>query len=142
MRRAGRFGTGKELPPPPYRLQELVYAISERETVFFVEGEKDVESLMKIGITASTLAGGIGGWDSYDLKDYFNSADLVLIPDNDDAGREGMMRFGERVSRRVKRLRLLELSDLKAKGDVSDWLDQNNTTADGFLSLVSRSAKD
>ena len=71
MRRAGRSGTGKELPPP-YRLPELVNAISERETVFFVEGEKDVESLMKIGITASTLAGGIGGWDSYDLKDYFN----------------------------------------------------------------------
>ena len=67
---------------------------------------------------------------------------MVLIPDNDDAGREGMMRFGERVSRRVKRLRWLELSDLKAKGDVSDWLDQTNTTADGFLSLVSRSAKD
>ena len=70
---------------------------------------------MKIGITASTLAGGIGGWDSYDLKDYFNSADLVLIPDNDDAGREGMMRFGERVSRHAKRLRWLELSDLKQK---------------------------
>ena len=93
-KRAGRSGTGKELPPP-YRLPELVNAISERETVFFVEGEKDVESLMKIGITASTLAGGIGGWDSYDLKDYFNSADLVLIPDNDDAGREGMAKFGE-----------------------------------------------
>ena len=93
----------------------MVNAISERETVFFVEGEKDVESLMKIGITASTLAGGIVGWDSYDLKDCCNSADLVLLPDNDDAGRDGMMRFGERVSRRAKRLRWLELSDLKKK---------------------------
>ena len=132
----------KGVTPPPYRLPELVNAISERETVFFVEGEKDVESLMKIGITASTLAGGIGGWDSYDLKDYFNSADLVLIPDNDDAGREGMAKFGERVSRHAKRLRWLELPDLKKKGDVSDWLDLNNASADDFLSLVSRSAKD
>ena len=53
-----------------------------------------------------------------------------------------MMRFGERVSRRAKRLRWLELSDLKKKGDVSDWLDLNNASADDFLSLVSRSAKD
>ena len=59
----------KGVTPPPYRLPELVNAISESKTVFFVEGEKDVENLMKIGLTASTLAGGIGGWDSYDLKD-------------------------------------------------------------------------
>ena len=67
---------------------------------------------------------------------------MVLIPDNDDAGREGMMRFGERVSRHAKRLRWLELPDLRAKGDVSDWLDLKNASADDFLSLVSKSAKD
>ena len=46
----------KGVTPPPYRLPELVNAISESKTVFFVEGEKDVENLMKIGLTASTLA--------------------------------------------------------------------------------------
>ena len=53
-----------------------------------------------------------------------------------------MAKFGERVSRHAKRLRWLELPDLRAKGDVSDWPDLNNASADDFLSLVSKSAKD
>jgi hypothetical protein len=49
-----------------YRIPELIEAIKKGIPVFLVEGEKDVESLSRIGFTATTNAGGANKWrDDY-----------------------------------------------------------------------------
>jgi len=66
----------------PYRLPE----ISAAETVWIVEGEKDVHTLESCGIVATTNAGGAEKWDS-SWSHYFAGKEIVLCGDNDDPGR-------------------------------------------------------
>jgi putative DNA primase/helicase len=47
---------------------------------------------------------------------------VVLIPDNDQEGREHMAQVGASLNGVAASLKLLELPDLPSKGDVSDWL--------------------
>lgn len=105
----------------PYRLPELLTA-SPEETVFIVEGEKDADRLSALGLVATTNAGGAGKW-----RDEFNEAlrgrRVVIIPDNDEPGREHASRVAQSLRGATSDVRILSLPGLQPKGDVSDWLD-------------------
>lgn len=105
----------------PYRLPELVEAIASERTVFIVEGEKDVENLAKLGIVATCNAGGAGKWPD-GWAEIFTDADVVIIPDNDQAGRDHAALVARSLGDAPRHLRLLTLPDLPLKGDVSDWM--------------------
>jgi putative DNA primase/helicase len=108
----------KGLKRLPYHLPEL----AEAEYVFVVEGEKDVESLRKIGLTATCNSGGAGKW-SAELAQYFRADQRVTtIPDNDGPGRDHAQQVAESLFGKVASLKILELAGLPDKGDVSDWL--------------------
>jgi hypothetical protein len=119
----------------PYRLPELIEALAMGRTVFLVEGEKDVEALIAGGVAASCNAGGAGRWPE-GLTAHFAGADVVVLADNDEAGR----RHGETTAAALQgvaaRVRLLDLpplptmNGLPAKGDVSDWLAAGGVAAD------------
>jgi hypothetical protein len=68
-----------------FKLPDLIEAIALERQIFIVEGEKDVLSLNKMGIIATTNAGGAGKWRP-EYSEYLRGADVILIPDNDDAG--------------------------------------------------------
>ncbi|HEY8124549.1 MAG TPA: DUF3987 domain-containing protein [Methylocystis sp.] len=105
----------------PYRLPELLAAIEDGGTVFFCEGEKDVDNLAKLSIPASCNAMGAGKFPA-EIAACFKGADLILIPDNDKAGREHAALIGSSLRGVARRLRVLEPPDLPEKGDVSDFL--------------------
>ena len=69
----------------PYRLPELVAEIDDR--VFLVEGERDVEAVLKSRFSATCNSGGAGKWTP-DLNKWFAGKTAFIIPDNDDAGRK------------------------------------------------------
>ena len=48
---------------------------------------------------------------------------MIIVPDNELRGREGMTKVGTQISSVVKRLRRLELPNLPLKGDASDWIE-------------------
>ncbi len=77
----------------PYRLPELLTADAEK-TVFVVEGEKDVDRLVREGLVATTNAGGAGKWRK-EYGEVLRGRDVVVIPDNDIPGR----RHAEEVAR-------------------------------------------
>ena len=69
----------------PYSLPELLQGVKDLKLIILLEGEKDVDSAMAMGLVATTFVGGAGKWrDEY--LEYFRGADVVLIPDNDTAG--------------------------------------------------------
>jgi putative DNA primase/helicase len=68
----GLEGTRKVI----YNLPEVLKA----PWVAFVEGEKDVESLEKIGIVATTSPGGAGKWDD-SYAQYLKDKRVAIIPD-------------------------------------------------------------
>jgi hypothetical protein len=118
----------------PYRLPEL---LASTGPVFVVEGEKDVERLAAIGITATTNSGGAGKWRP-EFAEYLRGRTIGVIPDNDDAGRSG----ADDVVRSLagEDVRLVELPGLPDHGDVSDWLDAGHD-GDELLRLLADASR-
>ena len=124
----------------PYRLPELLQGVKESKQILLLEGEKDVERAMDMGFVATTFYGGAGKWrDEY--LEYFRDADVVLIPDNDTAGQNGMMEIAKRLHGTASRIRMLELPSLgprqeKHGKDFSDWAELEENTAEVLNDLV------
>ncbi len=76
-----------------FKLPELIEAVAAEHPVFIVEGEKDVLVLNKLGIVATTNPGGAGKWRP-EFSETLRDADVILIPDNDDAGWEHINQVG------------------------------------------------
>lgn len=108
----------------PYRLLQLLQA----DTVYLVEGEKDVHTLEGWGLVASCNPGGSGSSHLYaGWLQYFGNRNVVVIPDNDQPGRRHAVTVAETLLGTAASVRMLELPDLPAKGDVTDWRESGRT---------------
>lgn len=116
----------------PYRLPELLE--STADTVFIVEGEKDVDRLRGLGLTATCNAGGAGKWRS-EYAPFLKDRHVAILPDNDEPGREHAAAVAKSLQGVAASVRMVELPGLPEKGDVSDWLDAGHT-ADELAELV------
>jgi predicted P-loop ATPase len=120
----------------PYRLPELIGAPAD-EPIFVVEGEKDVDNLAAVGVVATCNAGGaakrrLGAaiekpkWRP-ELNSFFRDRNVVIIPDNDDAGRDHATAVARNLVSVAAQVRILALPGMPPKGDVSDWLNGGGT---------------
>lgn len=107
---------------PLYKLPAVLSAVSRGDTVFIVEGEKDVDALTALGCVATTNPGGAGKWrDSH--SGALRGARVVIIPDNDNAGRNHARQVGESLTGVAAEVRVLYLPGLSEEGgDASDWI--------------------
>ncbi len=104
-----------------YRLPQVLKAKAEEQTIFFCEGEKDVDNLAALGLCATT-AGNATGWrDTFET--ILQGTDLIVLEDNDDAGRK----CAATVASKIIDATILRLPGLPPKGDVSDWIAQGGT---------------
>ncbi len=83
------WGT-QNIKKPLYKLPEVLKQISEDGVVYVVEGEKDVQTLERLGKVATCNPGGAGGegqdkWLSNHTESLANSK-VIIIADNDTAG--------------------------------------------------------
>lgn len=108
----------------PYRLPQMLAAPDA--LVFVVEGEKDADALAAIGLVATCNAGGAGKWRD-DLASHFAGRRVVVLPDNDDAGRDHAHMVAAKLRGVATSVRTLLLPGLAQKGDVSDWLAAGGT---------------
>lgn len=100
--------------------------IDKRNILLLTEGEKDVETLERLGYKATTSPYGANTkgeyWIAY--KDIFNDYDIVILCDNDNPG----IKYGETAAKAlvdyVKSVRLIYATDIycdvPSKGDISD----------------------
>lgn len=102
----------------PYRLPQVLAAVD----VFIVEGEKDVDRLNAIGLTATCNPGGSGKWRDEYSGLFRPNQHVCIIPDNDDPGREHARKVANSMYGKVGSVKVLDLPGLPTKGDVSDWL--------------------
>lgn len=123
----------------PYRLPELLEDIAAGYPVFIVEGEKKVDMLREQGVPATCNHGGAGKFPE-ELVQHFKGADLILLADNDDAGRSHMDLVARRLEGTARRIRALEIPDLPPKGGVDDWLPSGGS-AERLYDLVDGIAK-
>lgn len=118
----------------PYRLPELL-STNKDIPVLIVEGEKDVDNLLKIGLTATCNPMGAGKWRK-DFSSFFVGKDVFIIPDNDSAenkyaGQKHAINVAVNIGEVAKTIKILELPNGK---DVSEWIDSGGTK-DILLSL-------
>jgi len=112
-------------PSIPYRLPELLQN-GGKDTVFVVEGEKDCETLAGLGLVATTNPMGAEKWTP-NLNPYFEGWHIVVLPDNDAVGHKHARQVVRALFPLAESIRMLELPELPAKGDVSDWVAAGGT---------------
>lgn len=113
-----------------YRMPQVIKAISEGKPVFVVEGEKDVETLERLGHAATCNPGGAGKWrDGYSRR--LAGADVIILPDSDGkgngyTGQNHAYDVALKLQGIAKRVRLVDLkeacAELPEKGDISDMV--------------------
>jgi hypothetical protein len=96
-------------------------------TVFVTEGEKDADRLAEQGHCATTVAS--GKWTEECVK-ALAGHDVLILEDNDEAGRKRARDAAEALHGTAKTIRIVQLPGLPEKGDVSDWLDADSHNAD------------
>lgn len=107
-----------------YRLSDLL--AHPTAPIVIVEGEKDVDRLTALGVTATTAAMGAGKWKDCYLPPLVGR-EIVVIPDNDAKGKQHADTIIASCRSIARRLSRVELPDAPPKGDVSDWLDAGHS---------------
>ena len=112
----GKLGNTK---PILYRLMELQDADGP---IVVVEGEKHVDVLGVLAISATTNPFGAGKWRQ-EYSQALRDRDVILWPDNDTAGRGHMEQVGRSLEGVAKSIRIVEPpEELGEKGDVWDGI--------------------
>jgi hypothetical protein len=98
--------------------------------IFWVEGEKDVDTIASLGGLAFTF-GGTGDGTPEGCQQYIVGRDVVILADNDEPGREHAEEkaalCAQPTAISVKVVHFPELAD---KSDVSDWIASGKTFDD------------
>jgi hypothetical protein len=109
-----------------YRLPEARQAVSSGKVLVIAEGEKAADAVRDLGIAATCSPGGAKKYrDEY--SDHLAGAHVVILPDNDDPGREHAAMVAASVMGKAKSVRVVTLPGLPEKGDVFDWIAAGGT---------------
>ena len=112
---------------PLYNLK----AVTESDTVYLCEGEKDAESLITRGFCATTNHSGATGWASH-FTEQLSGKTVIVIPDNDEAGKKRVAILSKNLHGKVKELRVFMPDGVENKGDITDWLELGNDASTIF----------
>lgn len=110
----------------PYRLPELVAGVAAGVTVFVCKGERDVETMRARGFVATTTFAQPGTWADDEVP-FFVGARVVVLPDNDDQGRNYANLLTTVLRPVATAVAVVELPGLAEGEDVSDWYDKGGS---------------
>lgn len=107
----------------PYRLPELLRAVSEGREIWLCEGEKDADNLRGLGFAASTFK----NWKP-EFNSFVKGAGICLSRDHDKGGvaqAEDAARILSEAAQSIKIVDLFDAEPLPDKHgrDISDWIE-------------------
>ena len=123
----------------PGGLEGLNKAIAEGKLIFYVEGEKDVDTLATRGYTALT-AGGVNDWQP-EFAELLRGAEVVILGDNDEAGKQLASRILADLRGVAKSVRIVIPTPDIPKGDISDFFAAGRSNED-FEKLIQSAVTD
>lgn len=106
---------------PLYRVPELLEDLALDKTILLVEGEKDADTARAMGIPATAHAGGAKGWRA-EYAEQLAGADVVIVPDNDDQGRDWAVEAATALTQAGARVRMFATPIREEGGDLTDWV--------------------
>lgn len=115
-----------------FRTPQVLAAVAEGQTVWVVEGEKDVESLERAGVVATTnpMGAGRGKWRP-EFSETLRGADVVIVRDKDEAGRKHGAEVAASLEGVARSVRVVEAA---AGKDAADHL-QAGHSVDEFVEV-------
>jgi putative DNA primase/helicase len=93
--------------------------------IYWPEGEKDAETLAKIGLPAFTF-GGTGDLPE-GCAEYVRGRDVIILADNDEAGRNHAEEKAALAGTVAASVKVIHFPGLAEKQDVSDWIEAGHT---------------
>lgn len=114
-----------------YNYPKVKEAINKMNNVYFVEGEKDAETLNKLGFTATTIFAKTNDekiWNKYKMQ--LQNSKIVFIGDTGKAGEEFKQLVWKHLKDVIQTFKVVDLPGLKEMGDnkdVTDWLEAGHT---------------
>lgn len=114
-----------ETPKVLYNLPAVLDAKNKGNKIIVVEGEKDADTLIALGRVATTMPGGAGKWLDIHTE-ALAGADVVVIADNDDAGRKHATEVRDRLASAGCDVKMMRTPEKK---DITDYLESGGTIA-------------
>jgi 5S rRNA maturation endonuclease (ribonuclease M5) len=109
-----------------YRLPEVLEAIRNGKPLYVVEGEKDVESIRRVGAIATCNPGGAGKWCP-EYTEFLRGAQVFIVSDRDEPGQRHAAEIARQLANRAASVAMLE--PLTGK-DSSDHLEAGHSLAE------------
>lgn len=117
-----------------YNLRGLLQGVKNGFPVYYVEGEKDVDTLKRLGLTATT-AGGAGDWEKRFAR-YFIGARVVILPDNDEPGQKLAAQVEKDLRPFAHSIKIVKTANTE-HGDVTDYI-SGGATKEELLELIDK----
>ena len=130
--------TGKMLPLVPGEAATQLYPLVDPlpPDVILVEGEWDAILMQQEGFPNTlTVTAGAGIWKPW-MTPLFEGRTVTLIPDNDEAGRNGSAKIAKILANVTPATFILQIPNLPQKGDVTDFFVEQQRSADELRSLI------
>ena len=112
-----------------YNYNNVIKAKKENKQIFIVEGEKDADTLNKLGLVATTSRYGALSVKYEEFRCLYDT-NIIIIPDYDKAGCIYAEKLSNELLEKSKTLKILELGDLRQKEDVTDWINKGHGKAE------------
>ncbi len=122
----------------PYKLPQLL-ATAPGDTVLELEGEADVERAWAMGFPATCNPMGAGKFRK-EFAEPVRGRNVVVIRDNDEAGRKHAEDVARSVYGKAASVKVLDLPGVGPGGDLREWADAGGT-AEGLRRLIGEAAE-
>ena len=126
-----KFGSIKDVKKVIYNLPRVKNAIENNRYIFFVEGEKDAETLMRLGFASTTVMSS-SSWDNAYTEQLIN-AKIVFIGDTGAAGEKFKRLVWNNLKDVISTFKVVSLKGIDKLGDnadVTDWINEGYTKED------------
>ena len=110
-----------------YRLPDVLAAAKAGLPIWLVEGEKDADGLVALGLVATCNAGGAGKWRTDYTASLQGVARVVVVADKDEPGRKHAVQVARSLAKAGIPTRVVEVTEGK---DASDWIASGATRED------------
>lgn len=121
----------------PYCLPEL--AAAPGAPVIVCEGEKDVHTARRLGFIATCNSGGAGKWGHLpkSVYRYFENKPVIIIADNDDAGRHHANEVARSLWPYAGSIKIIQFDGPKGY-DLTDWAKDGQRNGADLLDTISK----
>ena len=114
-------------------IRTIQEAIEHQKTIFYVEGEKDTNTLMRKGYTVFTC-GGSGDWKK-SVSEIVRQATVIILADNDEPGEQLAYQVMQDLQLISNSVRIIKPMPDVDKADITDYFEAGHTVEE-FENLI------